>query len=345
MSDYPTAFKGFALSGESHYIHDPSSTDPFTKQLLSIPLYKAIPHDDDSHHHDEKVFVRLGGDFGHYYIELDTVLTRIFEDARKRDWEHLHKTKETPILLWGPDGRLVIDVPSSIFDCTCHPDFKVWDLMQQKKWMEVLKAIADSTLPKINCAPFLEAKATVSLWFTPSKSNILTSQDLEHIFTEAFSREELGLNDHDTYFCSFDQARDEGLVLVGSNPFHLYHMWMKPGQYQEMLAEAHIHDLQHPWPTHKDKDIADKINGSLNGGRHGYNEQILKVTHQQYLDAITLGDGSIDQKFAMGGRDASKVSQLLSHISDSFLILFTCRWRNNSGADTPLLPEIRRISR
>jgi hypothetical protein len=219
------AYKGFASLERNFHVHDPLESDPLAKRRIAIPLFKPIPID-DSDFNPDKIFCSLGPTYDNAYMELDAVIARLFRDTRRDDWDSYFKKHEHRITVWSHDGTPCSKIPSTIFDDTDSTDFDAWDRKQSAIWKTIVSASAEqaSRVPNDH-GYFIEPSLSVSLWFSPAPSNLLTKQQLEHIFKDATEDQDLGLHEHDAQFCTFEEAKHDGLILVGSNPFHLYYMW------------------------------------------------------------------------------------------------------------------------
>jgi hypothetical protein len=306
----PVAYKGFAPLETKFYVHDPLEFDPLAKRRVPIPLFKPIPIDDDDTFHPEKVFCSLGPAYDNAYMELHTVIARLFRDTRKDDFDSYTKNQVQRITVWRHDGTVCSKIPSTIFNDTDIADFDAWDEKQSAIWKNIVSASAEqaSGVPNDH-GHFIEPHTSVSLWFSPAPSNLITVEQLKHIFQEAFDNEELGLQEHDANFLTFEQAKHRKLVLVGNNPFHLYYMWMQPDDYEKMWNDAGVIAFQHPWP--KDKLALDAIDDKIDAGniadRH-CQEQTVQVSREKYLMAAILGEQPESEKFVMGGLSANQVS-------------------------------------
>lgn len=305
----PLAYKGFAPLGRKFYVQDPTVTDPLAIRRVPIPLYKPIPVD-DTVFHPEKVFCCLGPKYDNAFMELDTVMSRLFPDTRKNDYDYFCKNHQHPITVWRQDGALCSKVPSDIFDDNNLVKFETWDEKQSQTWKNIISASAEqaSEVPSDH-GHFIEPATAVSLWFSPAPSNIISVDKLEHIFKEAFDDQSLSLHEHDANFCTFEEAKRDGLVLVGSNPFHLYYMWMRQQDFQAMWEKAGVTALEHPWP--KDKAAVDAIDRKIDANDacpRDCEEQVVQVSRERYLLAATLGEQLESEKFVMGGLSAADVS-------------------------------------
>lgn len=231
-------------------LHDTSSSSkrprgeevhiPSHAGLLSLPTSVEEPKIDDTH-----TFYRIVALDGLkqviYFGRLDVLSTRVQDsEARRRDYDAF-KRGETPFALWKKEGKFLalgkypdtVVVPPGATEL-----FERWDKVQAERWRTL--ALKVSRDPVSSVQQWGETKARFKelpkdqkfrIVFTP---NVPVLHKIDRPTLKDIVDATLGAGNYDVL--EYAKAEAEGLKIVGSHPFLLYHMWMPSDDFKRLCG-------------------------------------------------------------------------------------------------------------
>lgn len=212
-------------------------------------------------------FVRIRMATSTFFIDAVAFTDMLDLKQRKKYWDNYHVTGGKPFDLYNADGTVFTGSVADIWQDPSAANFTNnegrWVSLQAGLWKRLVDDVCKRDRDDKNSFKsdrFLDPFAkkylsTKDLVITPRLSEfpILNVDDLSRTLKPLIP---------DATFCTWDDAKADGLSLVGSDIFNLVFTWVKPDTYKAMWKSFGLTALPLDWP---DSAKADNANKSLKG--------------------------------------------------------------------------------
>ena len=268
-------YQRFEALGENYFFRDPNNSDANSEFVIRVPLYVGVPPDiePDDLVDDGYRFCSLGMGYGHVYLTVETVVSRIDPKVRFLDYQILkNNPAASPFQVWDKNARFTFIPRNLLQDPRHYATPQAWDDVQWATWKNVIISVDNAKLPTpFNVYNrFIEPPLDlgITLIFTPAETPVyLSLAQLGTAIKLAFEDTDLNLPKYACRVVEWGEAAKAGAHLIGYHYLHLYYTWMLPQDYKKIWDWAKTPDLARPWP--QDQAMVDKINAFLNGGKPG----------------------------------------------------------------------------
>jgi hypothetical protein len=259
---------------------------------------------------------------------------------RREDYNAAGSGRDWPFKLWTKRGEFLDPGPQTValtVAPTSSESFDDWDKEQLKRWKVLAKA-ASKSIPSSDWTDVVarfknlpENGGQYAIYFSPNDPIVF---GIDRDTLEELVNKTLGSNTYPVV--EFSAAKnDTSLCCVGSNPFALYHIWMRPDQFEDLWTydldgkaklPAGELDLPRPFPMDRDSNSFKEIDSKMKS--KGIKDIVdkaptIRISFEKLLAARYATRSDYPDQIAVWGKSPNFVRQILLSLETPCFITFS----------------------